>query len=217
MDNFYQRKLPHWHPAGQMFFITFRLANSLPVQIMQELKEEREREEQNVRAKFSGAQQYDELYKLNKKYFGQFDAWLDRCVEESPRWLAQEQIAQIVADEIHALDGERYRLIAYCLMSNHVHIAMDTAEHNIQPTHNGVTAPYPLADTLKRLKGRTARYCNQALGRSGSFWHHESYDHVVRNQKEYENIIGYIANNPVKAGLVNNWEDWKFTFVSKES
>jgi len=104
-EGFYRRKLPHWQPEGQMFFITFRLANSLPAHIIQELNEQRERERQAIRTKFSGAQQRDELYKLEKKHFGRFDAWLDRCIEESPRWLADENIARIVADEIHALDG----------------------------------------------------------------------------------------------------------------
>jgi len=215
MTDFYHRNLPHWHPEGQMFFITFRLANSLPLSIIQELEAERERERQTIRAQFNGAQQSGEFYKLDKKYFGHFDTWLDRCVKESPRWLADEHIARIVAEQIHALDGERYHLIAYCIMSNHAHITIDTAEHNFKPTHIGVTAPYPLADTLKLLKGRTARYCNQALKRSGTFWHHESYDHVVRDQQEYERIVSYILNNPVKAGLVEKWEEWKFTFVSR--
>lgn len=88
-------------------------------------------------------------------------------------------------------------------------------ERTVKPTHVGVTAPYPLTDTLKLLKGRTARYCNQELHRTGKFWHHESYDHVVRNQKEYERIVWYILNNPVKAGLVETWKDWKFTFVKE--
>jgi REP element-mobilizing transposase RayT len=215
MSDFYRRKLPHWHPNGAMFFITFRLAYSLPVHVIQELEEEREREQQRIRAKFNGAQRQAELYNLDKKHFCRFDAWLDRCVEESPRWLAEEYIAQIVANEIHALDGERYRLVSYCIMSNHAHLAIDTAEYNVKPTHAGVTAPYPLADTLKRLKGRTARLCNQALGRSGHFWHHESYDHVIRSPKEYERIVSYILDNPVKAGLVENWKSWKFTFVSQ--
>ncbi len=217
MSEFYRRKLPHWHPEGQTFFITFRLANSLPVHIMRELQEERERERQNILAKFSGAQQRDELYKLDKKYFGRFDRWLDRCVEESPRWLADEKVARIVADEIHALDGERYRLISYCIMSNHGHLVIDTAEHDFKPTHLGVTAPYPLTDMLKRLKGRTARLCNEALARGGKFWHHESYDHVIRDQKEYDRIVWYTLNNPVKAGLVEKWEDWKFTFVRQDA
>ena len=67
ISTYYQRKLPHWHPEGAMFFITFRLANSLPLHIIQELKEEREREQQKIRPKFSGVQQRDELYKLDKK------------------------------------------------------------------------------------------------------------------------------------------------------
>ena len=216
MSDFYRRKLPHWHLEGQMFFITFRLANSLPTHIIQELEAEREREKQIIRTKLSSIQQRDELYKLEKKYFGRFDAWLDRCIEESPRWLADENIARIVTDEIHALDGERYRLISYCIMSNHVHLVIDTAEHNVKSAHAGVTAPYPLADTLKRIKGRTARLCNLALGRNGTFWHHESYDHVIRNQKEYERIIWYTLSNPVKAGLVEKWEDWRFTFVGQD-
>ena len=215
MTDFYRRKLPHWQPEGAMYFITFRLANSLPAQVIWDLEEQRERERQAIRLRFSGARLQDELYKLDKKYFGHFDSWLDRCVEESPRWLAEEKVVQIVADELHTLDNERYRLIAYCLMSNHGHVVIDTAEHSFKPTHIGVTASYPLADTLKLLKGRTARYCNQALGRSGKFWHHESYDHVIRDQGEYERIVWYVLNNPVKAGLAENWEDWKFTFVSR--
>ena len=212
MSEFFQRNLPHYHISNAAYFITFRLANSLPVHIIQELEAERERQKQLVRAKYSGAQLQDELYKLDKKYFGHFDSWLDRCVEESPRWLTDEKVAQIVADEIRALDGERYRLIAYCLMSNHAHVVIDTAEHNFKPEHKGATAPYPLTDTLKLIKGRTARFCNLALDRSGKYWHHESYDHVVRDQNEYERIVWYTLNNPVKAGLVEKWEDWKFAY-----
>jgi putative transposase len=216
MNKFYRHNLPHWHPEGQIFFITFRLANSLPVQIIQDLQEQHEREKQAIHAKFGRSQQQEELYKLDKKYFGQFDAWLDRCVEESPRWLADERVAQIVCEQIHALDGERYNLAAYCILHNHGHLLIDTSEHSIAPNHHGVTAPYPLADTLKRLKGHTARYCNQELKRSGSFWQHESYDHVVRNQGEYDRIVQYILNNPVKAGLIKNWQDWKFTYLRQD-
>lgn len=216
MSDFYRRKLPHWQPEGQMYFVTFRLANSLPAHIIRELDEQRELEKKKLHTKFSGTQLHKELYKLDKKYFGHFDAWLDRCIEESPRWLANENIARIVTDEINALNGSRYHLISYCIMSNHVHLVIDTAGHNVHPAHTGITASYPLTDTLKRLKGRTARLCNLALGRSGAFWHHESYDHVIRDQKEYERVIWYTLNIPVKAGLVEKWEDWKFTFISQD-
>lgn len=197
-----------------MYFITFRLADSLPFSMVQQLQAQRDRERQRICMQFQGQQQREELYKLDKKYFGWFDSWLDRCVQESPRWLADANVAQIVADEIHALDGKRYRLIAYCLMPNHVHLAIDTAGYEVEPAHHGPTAAYPLTDMLKRLKGRKARLCNLTLGRSASFWHHESYDHVIRNQQEYERIIKYILNNPVKAGLAEKWEDWRFSFLA---
>ena len=75
---------------------------------------------------------------------------------------------------------------------------------------------YPLADMLRLLKGRTARYCNQELERSGVFWQSESYDHVVRDDRELERIIRYILGNPVKAGLVRDWHEWKFAFISTD-
>jgi len=216
MPDFYRRNLPHWIPEGAMYFITFRLANSLPVAVLQELQAQREREQSAIRTRFSGRQREQELYHLDKKYFGHFDAWLDRCLVESPRWLAEEKIAQIVAREIHALDGQRYRLIACCLMPNHVHLVIDTAGYTLTLSHDGPTATYPVTDTLKRLKGCTARLCNLALGRSGQFWHPESYDHVIRDQTEYERILWYVLNNPVKAGLAEHWEDWKYTFIGQD-
>jgi REP-associated tyrosine transposase len=98
-------------------------------------------------------------------------------------------------------------------MSNHVDIVIDTYGHTFRPAHNGVTAPYPLTDTLKRLNGRTARLCNLALERSGSSWHPESYDYAIRDQKEYDPMVWYTLNNRVKAGLAKTWEDWKFVFL----
>ncbi|MGB9641140.1 MAG: hypothetical protein ACPL4H_09525 [Anaerolineales bacterium] len=57
---------------------------------------------------------------------------------------------------------------------------------------------------------------NLILGRSDDFWHHGSYDHVIRCQKELENTIWYILENPIKAGQVESWKDWKFTYLSDE-
>ena len=50
--------------------------------------------------------------------------------------------------------------------------------------------------------------------KKGAFWQHESYDHVVRNEKEFERILAYIVNNPVKAGLVADWQDWPYTYMA---
>jgi len=65
---------------------------------------------------------------------------------------------------------------------------------------------------LESLKGATAREANRVLGRTGErFWQAESYDHWVRDDREFERIVAYIENNPVKAGLVSRPEDYRWS------
>jgi REP element-mobilizing transposase RayT len=131
-------------------------------------------------------------------------------------WLKEERLAQIVADKILELHLKRYLLIAYCIMSNHVHLLFDSTGYNESSATNlaGKTKDYPVADAMRLLKGNTSRFCNLALNRTGTFWHKESYDHYVRDDDELYRIIEYILNNPVKVGLVKHWEDWKFSHLN---
>ncbi|WP_299758370.1 hypothetical protein [uncultured Chloroflexus sp.] len=76
----YRRRLPHWQPESAMFFVTLRLANSLPSHIVQVLQATHEREQPIIHAKASSADQAKERHTLDKKYFEHFDAWLDRCI-----------------------------------------------------------------------------------------------------------------------------------------
>ncbi|WP_240540755.1 transposase [Hymenobacter montanus] len=87
-------------------------------------------------------------------------------------------------------------------MPNHVHMVVELPE----------TAP-PLIRTMQRLKGYTATQANKLLARSGTFWQPESYDHVVR-PGELERIINYVLENPVKAGLVDEWGQWPHTYLA---
>jgi putative transposase len=206
-DIHYHRNLPHYHPGGYPLFITFRLVDSLPLETLAELRLQRERELKTLKNNTG-----DERYKVEKRHFGRYDDWLDRC-EYGPRWLEVDNIAQIVAKEMNNLDGKRYRLMAYCLMPNHVHLLMESLSME-KATHQGKSAKYPVTDTLRLLKGRTAHDCNLNLKRNGSFWQHESYDHYVRDEDELARIIQYILNNPVKAGLVKEWKEWSYTYLS---
>ena len=122
---------------------------------------------------------------------------------------------KIVADKIHEFDGEKYKLIAYCIMPNHVHLLIDTFNFSFNSggsENKSSTKYYYLTDILRLIKGNTARYCNQILNRSGKFWQSESYDHYVRNQNELGRIIEYILDNPVKANLCNERSDWKWSY-----
>ena len=62
-------------------------------------------------------------------------------------------------------------------------------------------------------KSFTAKEANRVLNLAGQFWEHESYDHVVR-EGEFENIVSYILNNPVKATFVKEWEEWKWNYLN---
>jgi putative transposase len=214
----YRRNLPHWQPEESTFFITFRLAHSLPQQVVLELRNEEEQERRAICAASNGQQQRLELSNSAKRFFGKYDSWLDQCLKESPHWLAEEEVARQLMQEIHRLDKQRFDLIAFCIMPNHVHLLIDTAGFKRVSSNStiGTTHRYPLTDNLLLIKGRSARSCNQILNRTGEFWHHESYDHVVRDEQEIERIFRYVIYNPIKGQLVSAWEDWPYTYVNRD-
>lgn len=83
MSNYYKRNLPHYQPAGGEFFVTFRLANSLPKSVISALKHEHQQmsKQENTDECIS---EYD-----RKKYFAKFDSFLDRSkIGES--WLKKD-------------------------------------------------------------------------------------------------------------------------------
>ncbi|MEM9984089.1 MAG: hypothetical protein AAF804_03250 [Bacteroidota bacterium] len=70
---------------------------------------------------------------------------------------------------------------------------------------------------LGRIKRYSARIANQALSLTGKeYWHRESYDHIIRNRKEFKRQVAYALGNPVKAGLVDTWEAWPYTYLWKQ-
>ncbi len=142
-----------------------------------------------------------------------YDAALEKA-EHGPTWLADVRCAKIVADEIHALEPEHYQLHAFCIMSNHAHLLIDQQDIPEPPRPASGQHFSALSNALRLLKGHSARYCNLALGRAGKFWQDESYDHIVRSEKEFQRILFYLINNPVKAGLATDWQDWPHTFVN---
>ncbi len=212
MSEFFQRNLPHYHLPNATYFITFRLAGSLPVEVWKRLKEEYEREKRLLSDKFKGNELLEERYNAQKRHFARLDKFLDQS-KAGPRWLAEPRFADIVTRELHALHPENYHLHAYCLMSNHGHLLIDQQDIPEPPPIEGKHYT-SLSHAMRLLKGRSGYACAALLGRKGAFWQHESYDHVVRNEKELMRILNYIVNNPVKAGLINDWRDWPYTYVN---
>jgi REP element-mobilizing transposase RayT len=201
---YYHRHLPHWQPTGAIFFVTFRLKGTLPMDVMQAFKEEREQEKKNI-AKLPKDEQVKQNYLDERRYFGKWDNLLDQA-GFGPQWLSQPEIAEIIKEALHYRDGKIFDLYAFCIMSNHVHVVFEPCKSDCQ------SDLLPLEKIMQSLKRHTARKSNIVLGREGAFWQDESYDHVIRDNGEFERILNYVLENPVKAGLVSKWDDWQWTY-----
>jgi len=178
-----------------MYFVTFRLKDSLPRSALDKLAKESARIRNLQKNNTDSAHQ---------DWFGKYDEYLDQvlCGEG---FLKNEQVADLVAESIHYRDGKEYELVAFCIMPNHVHLIFI-------PLEKTKDCFYSLAEILQSLKRHTARQSNLILGRLGAFWQDESYDHIIRDQAELERIIKYVLSNPVKAGLVEDPSKWKWSF-----
>ena len=128
---------------------------------------------------------------------------MDRLLDHArtgPLYLQQPEIAQLVIDALlHGQDPlNHYTLHAFVVMPNHVHLL--------------ITPQVEVPKLLRSLKGITAKRANQILGLTGrAFWQEESYDHVVRNGKEFRRICGYIEENPVRAGLAGEAGEYRWS------
>ncbi len=202
---FYKRALPHQQPAGAVLFVTSRLAGSLPAPVLAQLRVEARRTEADL-SSFENGDERDRLIKrCQRQLFAKWDTALDTD-RTGPRWLGDVAVAGLVADSIRYRDGSVYDLLAFCIIPNHMHRVF-------APLSDEDGRPNALSKIMQSLKGYTARACNRILGRQGGFWQHESYDHWVRDEAEYQRIVRYVTANPVRAGLADHWEDWPWTYV----
>ncbi len=214
--------LPHRDRIGLLQSITFRLADSLPQENLRELKQERAQRVAGE-AKLEGVERCGgfegiegEGAELGLRAPGveeriKIEMWLDAgmgcCALRNP------QVAQVVEDTLLKFDGEKYKLIAWCIMPNHVHVLIE-----------------PLID-LKRIvqswksyTGRWALAHNADLGlnipsgqhaelglRAPRFWMPDYWDRFIRNEAHLQAAIVYIHDNPVKAGLCVAPASWRWS------
>jgi REP element-mobilizing transposase RayT len=114
-------------------------------------------------------------------------------------WLRDERIAALVEQALLHFDDQRYRLIAWCVMLNHVHGLIETREG------------WPVATIVHSWKSYTAHAANQILNRIGDFWFREYHDRFIRDDQHFANTVNYIEQNPVKARLVGAPEEWRWS------
>jgi len=204
----YRRNLPHIRPSGGTFFITFRLVGSIPPAVLADLHAEAVRRRAECERLPDFPERAERLYREQRRFFGKWDAALDAGI--GPDWLCNPEVAGLISEAIRHFDRQRYDLSAYCIMPNHVHVVL-------RPLLKTESDCYPLAQIMHTMKGYTAGQANRLLGRTGAFWQHESYDHFARDEAELERIVMYVLNNPVKSGLVTDWQAWPWTYVAQSA
>ena len=178
--------LPHCDSLQKLQSITFRLADSLPQSKLRQMEleigfcPESSREAERRR---------------------QIEKWLDAgmgsCV------LKHGKVAGLVQETLLKFDGERYRLIAWCIMPNHVHVLIEPGE--------------PLSRIVQSWKSFTGRWINAnkaelGLGVPGkTVWMREYWDRYIRDEKHFSQAVNYIHENPVKAGLCHEPNEWAWS------
>jgi len=189
-----ERALPHWSQPGAITFVTWRLADSLPREVLDSLDREIAaflRSEGVTPGKGRQPQlsklAIEKRAEVQRRLFAIRDKYLDQGRGECQ--LADPECAELVLQSLRHFDEERYFLTDVVIMPNHVHFLCAFAGD---------------AEMLRQCtdwKRYTSRQINQRLARTGEFWQVDQFDHLTRGPDDFEHYRRYIAENPGKAGL----------------
>jgi REP element-mobilizing transposase RayT len=183
-------RLPHWEMDGATYFVTFRLADSLPAHVLERIESERKSIllTANQLHRNLSPDERKKLQRLSTPIIERFlDSGAGACYMYKPA------IANAVTSALHCFDNKGYRLFAWCVIPNHVHVVFKIFPGNT------------LQSIVHSWKSFTAKRANRILHLRGTFWQREYYDHLTRNDAEFEHAIRYIACNPQKANL-RHWK-----------
>ena len=182
--------LPHCDEIGLIQNITFRLADSVPAETIAAWRDELEIT--------SGLSAYDpRIIEFRRRMDRYEDAGYGDC------WLRYPLIAELVRSALLFFDGDRYRLLEWCVMPNHVHVL-------VLPV-NG----HALASIVHSWKSWTGHASKKLTHSAKSFWMIEYHDRFIRDERHLKTAREYIRLNPVAAGLVPNAEEWLWSSASE--
>jgi REP element-mobilizing transposase RayT len=172
--------LPHFDGGAVPQFITFRLADSLPQSLVGKWRQE-------LRC-LSEPEAASQLRRRIEEY-------LDRSTGAA--WLRNPTLAGLTEEALRHFDGERYLLHAWTVMPNHVHaLITPRGDHRV-------------AEIIRSWKSYVANEAHK-IGWSGKLWQREYFDRFIRNERHFAATLGYIEDNPVRAGLCRVAEEWRF-------
>jgi REP element-mobilizing transposase RayT len=185
--SFYRARLPHWEVDRGYYFVTMRLAGALPRPVLAELR---------ALADEAARARDDKWLAVQRRIFLAMEAVLDR--EGPVQHLSRPDVAEACMEAIrHRATTGVWEMVEYVLLPNHAHLFFQLT-----------------TGTLRRVmidfKRWTRREAVRLIDGVGLFWQDEWFDHWSRSPAEDEQIVEYIRQNPVKAGLVNRFQSWPY-------
>ncbi len=190
--------LPHWRIPGATYAVTFRVKDSLPAAVLKDFEQKKMLLLDKILQEKQRAGSRDASDRLRKMH-AEIQSLTETLIEpalhaaDGPKPLANHAIAEMMVRALKHFDGERYDLLAWSVMPNHVHALLTP--------HEG----HELEKILQAMKTHTAKEANRILGKTGTFWQEEYYDHIVRDGEDLKHQVGYILRNPEKGRVSGEW------------
>lgn len=189
------RKLPHWSQPGTVAFVTWRTNDSMPAAVLRQWFGDRDRWLRAHGIEPTKVNWRQLLGELNRRIVEAFwelfwNRWhdaLDAC--HGACVLKKPELAKIVADSLHHFDNDRYLMLDFVVMPNHVHLLASFADEEA------------MLAQCESWKHYTATQINRRIKQHGRFWQQDGFDHLVRNDEQFGYLRRYIAENPGKARL----------------
>jgi REP element-mobilizing transposase RayT len=211
--------------ASAAHLLTIRAAGAISSERLEDLRLWREEQLQLAPDEPKLAQRF--RVRIQQRYFAEYDRVLDDNRKDEA--LLNRRLASLIRRQLYAQQAA-YRLVAYAIMPNHVHIVLqprespttlphwpasetDEANHILERMDEQPDIRSPLVDYLRELKTKTIRAAAELPGDLGLDWHDASFDYWIRSAAELKALVDYVADNPVSAGLVRSPEQWFFCSV----
>jgi REP element-mobilizing transposase RayT len=208
---FYHRHLPHFQQSEQAYFVTWSLKDAVPPKALESYTHQLKQLTSEIEtAKTHNADEKTisdlkiESSMVRKKYMKAFDDLLHLQTKFSVD-LSKDQNTQAVINALCFWEGKRIENYALCVMPNHVHWVLRLLEKDENEKQ------VYLQDLLQSVKRYTSNQLNALEKTKGTIWQSESFDTTIRDTLHLHNAINYTLENPVSAGLVENWWEWKGT------
>jgi len=210
---FHRANLPHYQQPGQAYFVTWNLQDAIPAKALKDYSEKLKQLRNYVDNAIKENQPKEKINALRfefnilrKKMMKAFEDVL-HLNSKTVVDLSKTENTTIVYNALTFWEGKKLKNHAICIMSNHVHWVFTLYDKDEKGK------PVWLEDVLKSVKQHSAIEINLAENLKGTLWHKESWDTTIRDDRHLYEAIEYTRNNPVAAGLVKNWKDWKGTWV----